>query len=63
MGAGVSTIKSETLATAGLRPVLRVQAIQETKTLPVKKDEKDEKKERKDTTHQTVDELQNKFGF
>ena len=66
MGAGFSSIKPEQVATAGLRPVQRIQPVQDTKTLPVKKKE-DEKtgsaKEPKDTTHQTVDEIQNKFGF
>jgi transposase len=64
MGAAFSSIKPEQMATAGLRPVMRVQAVQDP---PAKKGEKEkekkEKKEEKDTTHQTVDELQNKFGF
>jgi len=67
MGAVFSSIKPEQMATAGLHPVMRVQAVQDP---PAKKgekkeekEEKEKKKEEKDTTHQTVDELQNKFGF
>ena len=65
MGAGFSSIKPEQVATAGLRPVMRVQPVQESKALPVKKEEDKtgKAKEPKDTTHQTVDEIQNKFGF
>ena len=65
MGAGFSSIKPEQMATAGLRPVQRIQPVQESKTRPVKKEEDKtgKAKEPKDTTHQTVDEIQNKFGF
>ena len=65
MGAGISSIKPEQVASAGLRPVQRIQPVQESKTLPVKKedDKTGKAKEPKDTTHQTVDEIQNKFGF
>ena len=65
MGAGISSIKPEQMATAGLRPVMRIQPVQDTKALPVKKEEDKtgKAKESKDTTHQTVDEIQNKFGF
>jgi hypothetical protein len=65
MGAVFSSIKPEQMTTAGLRPVMRVQPVQDTKALPVKKEEDKtgKAKEPKDTTHQTVDEIQNKFGF
>ena len=64
MGAGISSIKPEQMATAGLRPVMRVQAVQDPPAKKgEKKEEKEKKKEEKDTTHQTVDEIQNKFGF
>jgi len=53
------------MTAAGLRPVMRVQPVQDLKALPVKKKdpEPEKAKEPKDTTHQTVDEIQNKFGF
>jgi hypothetical protein len=68
MGAVFSSIKPEQMTTAGLRPVMRVQPVQDAKALPVKKEEDKtgkakEPKEEKDTSHQTVDEIQNKFGF
>jgi len=65
MGAVFSSIKPEQMATAGLRPVMRVQPVQDAKALPVKKEEDKtgKAKEEKDTSHQTVDEIQNKFGF
>jgi len=63
MGAGFSSIKPEQVAAAGLRPVKGVHSVQESKALPVKDKAEKEKKEEKDTTHQTVDEIQNKFGF
>ena len=65
MGAALSAIKPEQVASAGLRPVQRIQPVQESKALPVKKEEDKtgKAKEPKDTTHQTVAEIQNKFGF
>ena len=65
MGAAFSSIKPEQVTTAGLRPVMRVQPVQESKTLPVKKedDKTGKAKEPKDTCQQTLDEIQNKFGF
>ena len=43
---------------------MRVQAVQDPPAKKgEKKEEKEKKKEEKDTTHQTVDEIQNKFGF
>ena len=65
MGAALSSIKPEQMTAAGLRPVMRVQPVQDLKALPVKKKdpEPEKAKEPKDTTQQTVDELQNKFGF
>lgn len=65
MGAIFSSIKLEQMTTAGLRPVMRVQPVQDAKALPVKKEEDKtgKAKEPKDTSHQTVDEIQNKFGF
>jgi len=42
---------------------MKLQPVQEGKNLPEKKDEQKKETERKDTTQQTVDELQNKFGF
>jgi hypothetical protein len=69
MGAGFSSIKPEQMAVAvGPRPVMRIQPVQDSKTRPVKKEDDKtgkakEQKEEKDTSHQTVDEIQNKFGF
>ena len=65
MGAALSAIKPEQVSAAGLRPVQRIQPVQESKTLPVKKedDKTGKAKEPKDTSQQTVDEIQNKFGF
>ena len=71
MGAAFSFIKPEHMAikpghvaAAGLRPIMRIQPVKDANALPAKKDEKDGKaKEQNDTSQQTVDELQNKFGF
>ena len=70
MGGNLSTTilperESDRLAVAavGLRPVMKLQPVQEGKNLPEKKDEQKKETERKDTTQQTVDELQNKCGF